>query len=306
MADRGVGRRPSRGVCAAGDGTHSAPYTGDVNGALSLRPIGLVTNVWAHQLDRGAPLGDLVSRASDEGVSYLELRQGSLGQYEDAQRLPDVDRLAALAAAHPSITFVPAYEVPFLDEAVTASHPAFRAGNELATAVAGRHGHHLRLVDLDTPAGAAEGAGTGLQRLAEAALLASGALSIENARQGWTSMWKVFNAVRGRLGARSDALRLCVDPCNLSWLAADDTDPTPLVAGLPPALVGMIHCKQHVTGALQPVVGPGAVDWRRLLSAIESRHPTTPLLFEMASSPQLWEYLAASIAYLRGLGSSNN
>ena len=276
---------------------------------LAVGPIGLVSNVWAHQLDRGAALGDLLSRAAEHGVRLVELRQGSLGSLEDPRRLPDVAGLAAVAAAHPSLAFIPAYEVPFLDDRTTADHASFAAARNLALAVAGRHPPHLRLVDLETEATAAAAgtAAVGLSRLAEAMAAVDGVLSVENARQGWGPLWAAVTAAHRQLGDRAGALQLCFDPCNLSWLADEEGgDPVRLLGALPPAAIGMIHCKQQIGGDLQPVVGPGAVDWRGLLRAIAANHGATPFVFEMASGPRVWEYLGQSLSFLQGLGIPDN
>ena len=266
----------------------------------------MVSNIWSHQLDAGTPLAALVARAANAGARVVELRQGALGKFEDGYRLPDVAGLAAVAAATPQVRFIPAFEVPFLDDGIDPEHPSFAGGRALAMAVAGGEVPHLRLVDLETSTDALAASGAGLARLARLMAEVDGLLSVEHARQGWRPLWRAFVAARQRLGKRAAVLRLCVDPCNLSWLAADDADPAHLIETLSPADVGMIHCKQHIDGTLQPTVGPGALDWRRLLRTVGAHHPTAPFLFEMASNPRVWEYLRESLDYLQGLGISDN
>ena len=89
--------------------------------------LGLVSNVWNVQLARGEDLGDLVGAAAQRGYRVIELRQKSLGRYESPDTaLPDVSALGALAAEFPSLHFVAAYEVPFLDPDTTPDERYFR------------------------------------------------------------------------------------------------------------------------------------------------------------------------------------
>ena len=54
---------------------------------------------WQEQLVAGQTIDDLVSRATQEfGFRHVELRQGSLGELENEDRLPDSQALAKLAS----------------------------------------------------------------------------------------------------------------------------------------------------------------------------------------------------------------
>ena len=324
---RSLKLRSGSGVHANGDAPVPATYTARMSrdGVLGVRgptrargatlavasnlpvgPIGMVSNIWSYQLDLGERLDALISRAANEGARVIELRQGSLGSFEDDKGAPDVPGLAALAAGNRATRLIPAFEVPFLDDEIGSHHPSFVAGRELAIAVAGKEAPHLRLVDLETKAAAASTSGFGLAQLAIVMAEVGGLLSVENGRQGWHPLWAAFLAARDRLGDRAMALRLCVDPCNLSWLAGEDQDPARLIEMLSPTDVGMIHCKQQISGSLQPTVGPGTLNWQRVLRVVGAHHPVAPFLFEVASSARVWEYLYESLDYLQALGITRN
>ena len=268
--------------------------------------LGLVSNVWNVQLARGEDLGDLVGAAAQRGYRVIELRQKSLGRYESPDTaLPDVSALGALAAEFPSLHFVAAYEVPFLDPDTMPDERYFAAAVAVARAVANGRRPHVRLVDLRTSAEQLAGwgdapAGRTIARLAAAVAAYGGILSVENSRQPWPPLAAAIDSARGELGAGAERLRVCFDPCNFA-ASADPTDSAAVLAAFSPEQIGMLHFKQRRAGKLDVTVGQGAVDWPRLVPVIVARRLFRQGLFEMASDSGLWDHLERSHAYLRRL-----
>ena len=268
--------------------------------------LGLVSNVWNVQLAAGEDLADLVAAAADRGYRVIELRQKSLGGYESApDHVPDVAALAALARRFPEMRFVAAYEVPFLDPDTGPRHRYFEAAVNVARAVAQDRQPHVRLVDLSTTADqlAACGpaaAGHAIARLTAALADDETLLSVENAWQPWPLLAAAIGAARTELGAATDRLRICFDPCNFAFIK-EPTDAAAVLASLSPEQVGMLHFKQRRNGRLQPTVGAGDVDWPRLIPVIVARRLFGQALFEMAGHERLWHNLERSSAYLQHL-----
>ena len=51
---------------------------------MAARVLGIVSNCWKIQLDRGQTLDVLIEQAVRQGLRAVELRQGCLGEYESA------------------------------------------------------------------------------------------------------------------------------------------------------------------------------------------------------------------------------
>ena len=181
----------------------------------------------------------------------------------------------------------------------------FQAGVDAARALAGRFPPHLRLVDLETTAGMLRGrepqAAREVARLAESLADTGGWLSLEHARQPWTSFTRVMGEARRLLGSRSDHLRLCYDPVNLLF-ASDRPHPADVIRSLDAASLSMVHLKQLRSGALQTSIGAGEIDWEAQISGLARHGYEGPALFEVRSDQRIWENLDRSRVYLESLG----
>lgn len=266
--------------------------------------LGLVSNCWRAQLEIGSSLGALVTEAVRRDLAVIELRQGSLGEFESKpNNVPDAGSLAKLAREFPDVQFNIAIAGPYLSGSVLRSDALFAAGRAAAMAVANGHPPHLRLVDLRTqPEQCSEslvgGAACRLVELTESMIEVEGLLSIEHARQPWPWFDSVMIAARQRLGERSSRLRLCFDPCNL-LLTERSEDIAGIVESVEPKDVSMIHVKQRKDGQIQPTVSNGDLDWPRLLDVLRRRGHTAPVLFEVAPHEDVWRNLEAAAAQLR-------
>lgn len=266
-------------------------------------PLGLVSNCWKVQLDSGTPLDSLISESVRRGLSVIELRQGSLGEYEVGPTcVPHPDRLSELARRFPDVQFNVALSLPCLSGVLSSDNSLFLAGRSAAISLANGQPPHLRLVDLLTRPeqcleSSAKAAVSGLVELTEAMIEVEGTLSIEHSRQPWLWFDSVMHAAHRRLGERSSRLRLCFDPCNL-LLTERAEDITGIVESIAPNDVSMIHIKQRRNGQVQPDVGDGDLDWPKLLETLRRRGHTGPVLFEIAPQVDVWPNLESGIARL--------
>jgi len=265
--------------------------------------LGIVSNCWQWRLDDGESLDTLIARAVDEGYGAIELRQGSLGQYETGPECrPLPESLARLVDQFPGVQFDLALAYPCFAPDGDGSDELFQAGRAAAVSLAGGGMPHLRLVDPETdattvdPHQAAETVGRLVAELGRV----DGMLSIEHSRQAWTWFRRVFELARDRAGERGGRLKICFDPCNL--LVAGD-DPAEVTASLSAADISMIHLKQRRNGLHYPAVADGEVDWTAVAAAINLLGFDGPMLFEIAAHENIWEFLDGSCAYLarRGL-----
>lgn len=267
--------------------------------------LGLVSNCWKVQLDSGIALDSLIAEAARRSLMVVELRQGSLGEYESgAMCVPQADRLADLARRFPDMRFSLAVCLSCVSGGRLREDPLFLAGRAAAISLANGDSPHLRLVDLQTQTELCseeliEPAACGLVELTEAMIEVNGILSIEHARQPWPWFDSVMKGARRRLGHRSSRLRLCFDPCNLllTERAADVED---IVASVEPENVSMIHVKQLANGQIQPDVGAGDLDWPALLNVLQQREHTAPVLFEVSPHRDVWSNLESAVARIFG------
>lgn len=267
---------------------------------------GIVSNCWQRQLERGIALEDLLDQALDRGYLAVELRQTCLGSFEQREGfVPRVSALGRLAERFPDIRFDLALAFPFLSPGEAVENSLFKAGVDAARALAGRFPPHLRLVDLETTGEMLRGrepqAAREVARLAESLADAGGWLSLEHARQPWTSFNRVMGEARRLLGSRSDPLRLCYDPVNLLF-ASDRPDPAEVVRSLDAASVSMVHLKQFQSGALQTSIEAGEIDWEAQISGLARHGYKGPALFEVRSDQRIWDNLDRSRVYLESLG----
>lgn len=266
-------------------------------------PLGLVSNCWKVQLDSGTQLDSLITAAVQRGMTVIELRQGSLGEYEAGPTcVPQADRLAELACRFPDVRFNVALSWPCLGGELSREESLFLAGRSSAISLANGQPPHLRLVDLQTRPeqcleSSIESAARGLVELTEAMIEVEGILSIEHSQQSWSWFDSVMHAARRRLGERSSRLRLCFDPCNL-LLTERAENVASIVESVEPKDVSMIHVKQRRDGQVQPYFGDGDLDWPKLLETLRRRGHSGPVLFEIAPHVEVWVNLENGIARL--------
>jgi len=267
--------------------------------------LGLVSNCWKLQLDSGIALDSLIAEAVRRSLTVIELRQGSLGEYESGVMcVPQADRLSALARRFPDVRFSLALSLPCLSVAPLRDQPLFLAGRSAAMSLANGASPHLRLVDLQTrPEQCSESliepAAHRLVELTEAMIEVNGILSIEHARQPWPWFDAVMKVARRRLGHRSSRLRLCFDPCNL-LLTERAEDVAGIVASVEPEYVSMIHVKQRANGQVQPDIGDGDLDWPELLNVLRRRKHIAPILFEVSPHRDVFSNLKSAADRLFG------
>ncbi len=260
--------------------------------------LGVVSNCWQTLLANGQPLEDLIDRAvSDCGFRHVELRQGSLGRFEDSDRRPATDALADLASRFPEVSFDLAVELTVFAEPVRRDDDRRRRYLEAATALSG----HLRIVDL-TPRSGCELTDEWLaMAAANLASLASdlpdGLVSIEHSVQPWSQFWPAFATARAE---HESTLKLCFDPANL-WLTGDGPQAGEITRSLPVESLSMVHLKQRRGDSTLPSFAAGDVDWLSLLEVFVHRDYSGPFLFEIAPSPTVWEELDAGIRTLSSL-----
>jgi len=275
---------------------------------MAAMTVGVVSNCFKSQLDAGEPLAGLIDQATVRGYSVIELRQGCLGDCESRDNLvPDPDRLQALAMACPGVKWDLALGYPCFDPSTDGDDEVFLSGCKSIVRLGSDDTPHLRLVDLTTDHTAvapAEAAVT-VVRLLERVRGVGGMLSIEHARESWDWFSDVFTRAREAAGADGRWLKICFDPCNL-LMAPERPDPAVVTAGLDSDAVSMVHIKQRRDGQPWPAVAEGEVDWAGVTAAMgrmgRGAGFAGPLLFEVAPSRDLWEFLEGSRVYLGRLG----
>lgn len=270
------------------------------------RNLGIVSNCWKTQLDRGETLESLIGRAQHEGFRAVELRQGCLAEYETAAAEAQsskvaCDQLAGLSRRHPAIHLNLAVSLPFFGGSLAEDDPrilhAVAAAQELA-----RDGKpHLRVVDAETRTRSPDEASIThavalLRALTMKLVSAGGMLSIEHGHQNWPVFWSTLSQVRRELGSEASQLRVCLDPCNLLMTEPPESIAR-IVASRNPADVAMIHLKQRRDGQIQPDVADGDLDWRELRMLLQNHH-SSPWLYEVAPHPNVWMNLKRSTEFL--------
>jgi sugar phosphate isomerase/epimerase len=265
--------------------------------------LGIVSNCWRVQLDKGEPIDGLISEAMRCRFTAIELRQGCLGHYERrADRVPDADALAELPRRFPEATFNIAVAFPYGSVLTSLDDLMFAAATDAAEAVAGRHAIYLRLVDVTTTAEQAAASAVAdtsarLAALADRLARRGGMLAVENARQPWHWTLGVLHSAKRILGADSRHLRLCYDPCNL-LMAPEVTNCGDATRSLAADELASVHAKQQHAGQVLPTVADGDVDWPEQTRALTSMGYQGPILFEVAPDKAIWENLEASRLYL--------
>ena len=263
--------------------------------------LGVVSNCWQEQLVAGQTIDDLVSRATQEfGFRHVELRQGSLGELENEDRLPDSQALAKLASRFPEVKFDLAVELPIFSQAITREDSRRDRYVDAAAALSG----HLRIVDLG-PCPSPDAGGDWLNPAAGnltslANDLPDGLVSVEHSVQAWSHFWTVFERASSR---QPENLKLCFDPANL-WLTGNGENAAEITKSVPINSLSMVHLKQRRGDSTLTSFAEGAVDWQSLLRHFVGSGYEGPFLFEIAPSCAVWEELAAGIEFLDRLTAS--
>lgn len=272
--------------------------------------LGVVSNVWASLLPEGS-LEAECRRAVEAGYGYVELRQRALAACEekvegDGRPWPLPERLAELAAAFPELGFNLAVEAPFLTSPLAVDDPYLLRCARAAKALGGTP-PALRLVDVSPVSGLLADEATlytlaaSVARLAEVLWKDGVLLVLENSKQPLAPLREVIRRAVAALPAGVPAPQLCWDPHNqiVQTLAAED--PAATARATPVEEFFEFHFKQGRDGVLQPDVAEGELDWRAILSAFHENGYQGPALYEIPPSPDIWERLDRSTAYIRGL-----
>ncbi|MBI1315151.1 hypothetical protein GC176_27990 [bacterium] len=257
--------------------------------------LGVVSNCWQRQLGQGSSLEGLIDRAVREyGFRQIELRQGSLGACEDADRMPHPAALSALASRFPEVNFDLAVELQVFSKPLSRDDTRRRRFVEAAAALSG----HLRVVDLTecpVEAAAMEWLNMAVENLVALTLdLPDGLVSIEHSFQPWELFWSVFDRARSRNEA---VTKLCYDPANL-WLTGEGQRAMQITQQLSVDALSMVHLKQRLEDSTQPSFAAGDVDWRSLIGTFCGNEYAGPFLFEIAPSDKVWRELESGVQYL--------
>ena len=267
--------------------------------------IGIVSNCWKYQLDRGQRLASLIGEAQASGFTHIELRQTCLGEFESGNQF-DVAGLAGIAGEFPGLIFNLAVPCPYFDERALESsdcvehlQQAFQAAQALAAAPP-----HLRLVDIESQVGEPPDSlpriAAKLADLLGPFLTSGGLVSFENAKQSWEALEQLLDRLRRHIQSGLQP-RLCYDPANLA-IQAGTADPG-LLGRLQAADLSMVHLKQSRDGEPLAVLGTGDVDWPEQFAALATLGFQGPWLFEIPPHAEIWRYLQESRRFLwRGLG----
>lgn len=271
--------------------------------------LGVVSNVWAAL--SGGSLEERCARAAAEGYRWVELRQGSLSEAEEApyseippMPLPEV--LSRLAGALPGLRMNLAVEAPFLSDGLSVADPALSLYLEAAAALGGDP-PVLRLVDVSRPQAlldheeAQDELGVGLARFAVHAARRGVRLAVENSRQPLAAVRGVLRRARFGLPPEIPPPQLCWDPANQRLQTLAPEDPHEAAGGFAEDELWMVHFKQVAGGTVEPAVGPGELDWRRILNTLMASGFRGPALFELPPTRDCWEQLDQSRRYVNRL-----
>lgn len=193
------------------------------------RPLGVVSSVWT-ALTLTMTVVEIVSKLSSLGVSYIELRQGSLAGYESGSaNTPNASALRSLVAQFPTVSFSYAMSlsVDVVNETILGQglNAVSAISNQLQNGVP-----LLRIVDLKTNN---KNYNSSLfqqmaNNLAQAASTAFGreiALGVENAPLSWNIFWPMMQSASSNF---SSAPFVAFDAANICWVS-DSGDLCPQV-----------------------------------------------------------------------------
>jgi sugar phosphate isomerase/epimerase len=266
---------------------------------------GAITNSWRQQLE-SRDLMDLVEQAGQLGARHIELRQTCLGRCEDGSGedwRPNLDRLAGLVDAHPSLTFDLAMALPCLTQMIDPQGEGFQAALASAKLV-GKAQAHLRLVDprpFDAPWESPEDIPAEALNVAASATEAarqSVVMSIENSGQPIRSLAMLVKAARARMSpAHAPYLGLCPDPTN-QLRRFPGSDPLEELDALPLDMIKIVHFKQLRNGEPHGSVDDGDLNCLRMRDILNAKGYAGPAIMEIPPAPDVFDNLAASFRYL--------
>lgn len=277
-------------------------------GLTESRPLGVVSSVWTSLLPNFT-VPELVGKLSSLGVTYIELRQGTLPGFEDSSLVPNATALSNLVASFPAIRFSYAVSLPIFSSPFSSlSSPLFSASLQTSHAIASHANGapFLRLVDV-TSTNISSSVPSSLisaalsEASSQAATLAL-RLSVENAAVPWDEFWATV--VEGT----DEAVWVVYDACNLAWKSDGNEGPFLAVKAAQTQVAAantlLLHAKQlkAPSSPILPVVTDGAMNWSALAMAFNKRLPNVPVLLEISSSLDLWNNIRQSVQYLKTKG----
>ena len=246
----------------------------------------------------------------DGGAAHIELRQSSMGEYEEGAGedwRPATDKLGRLARTFPAVSFNLAIACPCLTEGLAPSSPFFQASLEAARVLGGASSPMLRMVDLarfDSPwetEGDVSPAAASVAALADEAARHEVRLFLENSGQPIRSMELLVTEARKAMTVESvPYLGLCVDSIN-SMRADPGSDPVAEIETLPRDHISMVHFKQTRDGQPQPTLGEGDLDYPRLLKVLETKGYDGLAVLELPATEEVFDHFRESVDYLKAL-----
>lgn len=267
--------------------------------------LGAITNSWREHLESES-IESLVGQAAERGAMHIELRQTCLGSCEMGEGddwQPNIDRLKALVAQHPNMSFNLAVAYPCLSQDAQPKSPLFQSMLDAAVAVS-PNAPHLRMVDparfdsiWETPEDI-PGTAKSISILVQEAAGLGVTLSMENSGQPIRSLAMLVQAVRDVLPAEQGMmLGLCPDPTNQLRIDAG-SDPVGEVEALPLDMIKTIHFKQTRGGEAIPTVDSGDVDCLRQLKALRDKGYEGAAIMEIPPHEDVFENLSVSFEYI--------
>lgn len=267
---------------------------------------GLVSNCWSALLPRSS-LAEQCRLARERGFSYIELRQGALGELGGETGVPTPAALRGFTEGLPGVRFNLAIEVPFQSREIQPEDcERLEPWRSAALALAPPGEAVLRLVDLSPPEGLPEpdrllALAAGCARLVAWLWREGCTLALENSR---LPVWVTLDIIRraaAQVEGEAPGPRLCWDPANQVQHSFSPEDPVLTAASFAPGELFEFHYKQVVDGAVAPDVREGVLPWKEILAALAPRARGVPALFEIPAGPDVWDRIAAGEAYLRAL-----
>lgn len=263
-------------------------------------PVGIVSNCWKAQLQKGESLHDLISQTRDTEFSHVELRQGCMGHFENSDKIPDAEALATLASEFPDISFNLAVELPIFSKSIDTTSNAVKAMIQAAKNLS--QPPHLRIVDVTaTFVPHSQAPGFSIENVLASfsslqAALGDGVISVEHAFQPWADIERFFEVSHELV----TPVKLCYDACNLG-LTNEINLVSYITESIPGEWLALVHLKQRVGEAVLPKLGPGDVDWKKQLTLLSNSNYAGPLLFEINPSDEVAQCLTESLSYLRSI-----
>lgn len=269
---------------------------------MKLWPHGVVTNCFKWHLDQGEQLSQVCRRCEQMGLKYIELRQFSLDCDPRKMNESELHRhFAELRESCEDAEFDYAIDIPFLSGDLKTATSDILDAVVIAKAVAGNNLPHVRIVDTTTSADTAVGrideSAESLVSLAQNLKGQGICLSVEHAKQKWSTFWEVFTRARQACG--DGELELCFDPANFA-LAEEMQLLAGVEATLPVEMISMFHVKQSDGPRITTSLGAGDIDWAEQYRFLAEREYDRALMFEMTTSSRIWEELEAAMTLWRG------